>query len=376
MLSFNLTDKHLIKSCKHILDRLYREHKKTYINLFFYEKDIIFNEFDLNPLMRTGILKEIDGKYRANVQVFPLSGKFICTDFNYSAHRKKGNVYLTEKDGVWGILPEEAPIIAKKAIVEYGDTVLDLATGSGMIAIFCAEKAKKVIATDINPRAINYGIFNAILNSVEDKVEFRLGDLFKPVQRLKFNLIIWNGPTVAVPKTPDKYPVYSYGGTDGASFTKKFIDQVFNFLKPKGRLQWYDCTMGTNKLPVSMSYLQNKWKNKKIKVLFSSLTSTSLSLKTVFKIYAKYNLQGSKFKTPLSTKTVSILEEQAWYEWLMKNNLTHCYYGLVEVKPYSKFSFKIEFPKQDIRTDRYLTRYWLWMSYPLILKKLKICETY
>src|SRR3989338_9266222 len=182
MTEFNLKDKELIKSCKPILQNLYKKHKRKYIDLFFYEKDMIFKDTDIKPLIKTGILQKIGNKFRANVQVFPLSGKFICTDFNYSTHRKIGKTYTTKKDGVWGILPEETPVMAKKAIVKKNDVVLDLATGSGMIGIFCADKAKKVIATDINPRAINYAKFNAILNGVESKIEFRIGDLFNPVK--------------------------------------------------------------------------------------------------------------------------------------------------------------------------------------------------
>lgn len=373
---FQLKDKKLIKSCLPILSRLYQDYKKTYIDIFFYEKDVEFNKFDLNPLLKAQILKPVGNKFRANVQVFPLTGKFICTDFNYSAHRKIGNTYTTQKDGVWGILPEETPLIAKKAAVQKDDLVLDLATGSGMIAIFCADRARKIIATDINPRCINFGKFNAILNNVENKIEFRTGDLFEPVEGIKFDLIIWNGPTVSVPETPDKYPVYSYGGLDGTAFTKRFIDQAFYYLKPRGRIQWYDCAAGTNKLPASMIYLKSKWKNKGIRVLFTSLTSHPLLAKKVFEIYAKYNFENPKFKTPLETSEVIISEEQAWHKWLIDKGYTHFYYALVEVKPSSKFELNINFPKKDIRTDRYLTRYWLWMSYLLILKKLGKCETY
>lgn len=373
---FSLDNKTLIKSCKPILEKLYNERKKIYIDLFFYEKDIHFDEFDLTPLVKTQILIKIKNKFRANVQVFPLSGKFICTDFNYSAHRKVGKIYTTEKDGVWGILPEETPVIAKKAIVKKGDIVLDLATGSGMIGIFCADKAKKVIATDINPRAINYTQFNSILNSVDDKMEFRCGDLFEPVKGMKFDLIIWNGPTVAAPKTPNKYPVYSYGGMTGTEFTQRFIDQAFAYLKPRGRLQWYDCAVGTKVMPVSMEYLIGRWKDKKVKVIYKSLTSDPVSLMKSFEIYAKYNLEQPGFKTPLAFKEVTDKEEEKWHKWLRENGYTHFYYAFVEIWPSSRFEFKINFPKTDIRTDRYLTRYYLWMDYPMILKKLQQCEAY
>lgn len=373
---FNLENKKLIRSCSPILEKIYRERKRAYIDLFFYEKDINLGKFDPTPLVQTQIIRKIGDKYRANVQVFPLSGKFICTDFNYSAHRRVGKTYITEKDGVWGILPEETPVIAKKSIVKKGDLVLDLATGSGMIGIFCAEKARKVIGTDINPRAINYAQFNAILNSVDNKVEFRTGDLFEPVKGVKFDLIIWNGPTVAAPQVPGKYPIYSYGGVTGSEFTQRFIDQAFAHLNPNGRLQWYDCAVGTNEIPVSMEYLKKKWKNKKVKIIYNSLTSDPVSLAKSFELYAKYNLEQPEFRTPLAFKQITDKEEQEWHKWLQENGYTHFYYAFVEVWPNNEFEFKMNFPKTDIRTDRYLTRYYLWMDYRTILKKLQQCEDY
>lgn len=378
---FDLSNKKLIKSCHPILADFFKNHLKDYINLFFYEKDLALAGLNLTPLMKVGILEKIDGKFRARVQVYPLSGRFICTDFFKSRHRTLkhkdfSTIYLTDRDGVWGILDDETPILAKRNITQLGDIVLDLATGSGMIAIFCASKAKKVIGTDINPKAINYATFNAILNSVEDKVEFRLGDLFKPVEGEKFDLIIWNGPTVAVPETKgNKYPIYSDGGQDGAEFTRRFINEAFDFLKPNGKLQWYDCAMGNEKLPVSMDYAKNKWGNKKVKITYKSLTSTPVNLQKSYQIFAKYNLNPkNNFLTPLASKRVTIKEEAHWHKWLAKKGFTSVYYALVEVVPADKFEFDIIFPKKDLRTDRYLTQYWLFMSYPTILKHLQKAE--
>lgn len=370
----NINDKTLIKSCRPLLEKLYSKYRKKYIDLFFYERDLKFDKIDLSPLIEVGILKREGHKVHADIQVFPLSGKFICTDFNYSKYRKVRNTYKTLENGVWGILSEESPLLAKTAIVKKGDFVLDLATGSGIIAIFCADKAKKVIATDINPRAILYARFNAILNDVESKIEFRIGDLFKPVKGLKFDFIIWNGPTVAAPNVPQKYPIYSYGGMDGAEFTRRFINEAFSYLKQNGRLQWYDCAVGNKQLPISMQYLQQKWQHKRIKVIFSSLTNTPVSLEKQFQIYAKWNLERNDFKTPLAFKPITEKEERRWHDWLERNGHTHFYYAIVRVHPDNKFSLRIDFPKKDIRKDRYLTRYWLWMSYPTLLKRFLTCQ--
>ncbi len=372
----NLSNKSVIKSCIPLLAEFYSAYKKNYIDLFFYEKDLAFSEIDLSPLIESGIIRKIKGKFRANVQVFPLNGKFICTDFNYSLHRKIGNTFKTQPDGVWGILPEESPIIAKSAMVMKGDFVLDLATGSGIIAIFCADKAKKVIATDINPRAMIFARFNSILNGVEEKIDFRVGDLFQPVKGLKFDLIIWNGPTVSMPDVPEKYPIYSFGGKDGAEFTKRFINEALNYLKPQGRLQWYDSAVGTKTLPVSVKTIIDRWSKERVKVTYNSLTRVPLSLKKSFTSYAKWNMEQASFRTPLAYKEVTKREEKDWHDWLEKHKYTHFFFGIISATFENKFSLEVKFPKKDIRKDRYLTRYWLWMSYPTLLKRLRRCEHY
>ncbi len=100
---FELNNKKIIKSCKPILEELFLKYKKKYIELFFQEKDIVINNLNLNPLIKMKIIKKIGKKYRANVQVFPLSGRFICADFLISKHRKKGKVFLRRKNDVWTI---------------------------------------------------------------------------------------------------------------------------------------------------------------------------------------------------------------------------------------------------------------------------------
>lgn len=71
--------------------------------------------------------------------------------------------------------------------------VCDLGTGSGAIAIYCAKKSAKVVASDINPLAIRIARINSFLNNV--KVDLRLCDLFECYDKdEKFNIIIFNPP--------------------------------------------------------------------------------------------------------------------------------------------------------------------------------------
>ena len=234
----------LIKSCRAALIKLLRQDFRKYIELFFWEREVVGSSgtklFDI--LSKAGLITKHKNGYSANIMAYPLKDKFIITDFIFSTSHKKiikvgreiQELFVRKKDQVWAILPHETPQIINQLKIKKGDVVLDLATGSGAIALFCADKAKKVYATDINPRAIEYAQFNAILNNLEHKIKFRIGDLFSPVKNIKFDYITWNGPTVAAPNVANPSTTYAlsdFGGPDGAAFTRRFINQVSPFMK-------------------------------------------------------------------------------------------------------------------------------------------------
>ncbi len=71
---------------------------------------------------------------------------------------------------------------------------LDLGTGTGVIAVLLAKKGFTVTATDINPKSGNCLKLNASINKVARKITFKLGNLFEPVKKEKFDLITFNPP--------------------------------------------------------------------------------------------------------------------------------------------------------------------------------------
>lgn len=374
---FELRNKASIKACLPVLENLFSKHKESYINLFLREMDLYFDKEDLTPLLETGVVKSAGKKFRANVFVFPLSGKFIVCDFLISSHRVKDGRYLRRKDDVWPIFAYESPYIAKKAIVEKDDYVLDLATGSGVIALFCADKAKKVIGTDINPKAINYAQFNAILNGLDDKVEFRLGDLFEPVKNEKFDLIIWNGPTIATPDLPNKYPIYCFGGADGLDFTRKFIERAPNYLSLEGRMQWLDPCLGDETSPKSLEIIKEIWKNRNFDVVYEQRVKPN-PLYSLYKNVDKSLLKPAKgLPRPLWIEPLTDKELSGWLEFLKRNNFTHIHAGMYMVYPSESFKItktrpkKILFPRMN-----YLPQEWHFLSSSSIKRLLRICEGY
>jgi release factor glutamine methyltransferase len=72
--------------------------------------------------------------------------------------------------------------------------VLDVGTGTGILAIAAARTAARVTGVDRNPAAIECARINARGNGVEDRVDLRLGDLFEPVAEERFDLVLCNPP--------------------------------------------------------------------------------------------------------------------------------------------------------------------------------------
>jgi len=81
-----------------------------------------------------------------------------------------------------------------------GERALDVGTGNGIQAILLAAHAARVVATDVNPRAVAYAEFNAALNGVEN-LETRLGSFFEPVAGEQFDLVVANPPYVVSPES-------------------------------------------------------------------------------------------------------------------------------------------------------------------------------
>lgn len=113
--------------------------------------------------------------------------------------------------------------------IKEGEEVLDIGTGSGVQAVFAAEKAKRVVATDIGASAVETAIFNARHNGFSDKIDVRpAGDLFAPVRPdERFDVILFN---IDYPYKP---------GTEGLwKVHQRFFAEVGNYLKPGGRIYY------------------------------------------------------------------------------------------------------------------------------------------
>ena len=96
-----------------------------------------------------------------------------------------------------------------------------------------------MVATDINPYAIKCAKENARKNCVEDRIEFRLGDLFQPIRSDEtFSLILFNAPYL--PSKPFEQRSWIgrawAGGANGRDLVDRFIMNAPEFLSAGGRI--------------------------------------------------------------------------------------------------------------------------------------------
>jgi len=134
---------------------------------------------------------------------------------------------------------EDTFLLAENLKVKEKEVVLDMGTGCGILAVLATEKAKKVVATDINPYAIECAEKNAKMNRVEVKIEFRLGDLFQPIRTDEiFGLILFNAPYLPSEPCEEKSWIGRAwaGGLGGRKVIDRFITDALEFLTADGKI--------------------------------------------------------------------------------------------------------------------------------------------
>ena len=111
-----------------------------------------------------------------------------------------------------------------------GERALDVGTGNGIQAILLASHAARVVATDVNPRALAYARFNAALNGVET-IETREGSFFEPVAGEEFDLVVVNPPYVV---SPESAYLFRDSGLRGDAVSEQVVRAAPAALAPGG----------------------------------------------------------------------------------------------------------------------------------------------
>jgi len=169
--------------------------------------------------------------------------------------------YITGRKEFWSFALEvnsavliprpDTEIIVEEALDVYRNfnslpvRILDIGTGSGAIALAlaCEITEAKVVATDISIAALNLAQKNAATLGLKERIDFRQGNLFEPVEGL-FDIIVSNPPYIAVAEyeeLPVSVRVFEpsealLSGVSGLEFYEKLIYQAPGFLQKNGWL--------------------------------------------------------------------------------------------------------------------------------------------
>lgn len=130
------------------------------------------------------------------------------------------------------ILVESAVNILKENITNETKTIVEIGTGSGIISVMLALMVEniKIIAVDINPKALDLAKQNAEKFGVLEKIDFRLSNLFENIDEEDIFMLVSNPPYIAnsykLPKNVEFEPKNAlFGGDIGDELLKDIIKQ-------------------------------------------------------------------------------------------------------------------------------------------------------
>ncbi len=140
------------------------------------------------------------------------------------------------------LLPEQfSPWVRPQQV----KTALDLCTGSGCIAIALAHyfPDTRITATDLSTAALAVAQINIERHQLGNRIQLGNGNLFAPIGRQRFDLIVSNPPYVdkqrmgALPKEFRQEPSMALAaGDDGLEILQPMLQQARSYLHPKGVL--------------------------------------------------------------------------------------------------------------------------------------------
>jgi methylase of polypeptide subunit release factors len=144
-----------------------------------------------DALVRCGLASRSGGTILPHGRLAPIEGVLLASD-GYSRGEDPADYVAT-----YTPTARTCVLLTPRRPVR---SALDVGTGSGIHALLAAGHADRVVATDVNERALAFARFNAAVNGF-DHVEVRRGSLFEPAGEETFDLVTCNAPFVVSPES-------------------------------------------------------------------------------------------------------------------------------------------------------------------------------
>jgi Methyltransferase small domain len=183
-----------------------------------------FKDLDLSDAQEGELITEAGS---AGIDLEPYAdGQWILSDLPSERHK-------LSRDHVLGVGGASQTLV-NAVIKERVKTALDLGTGCGIQAINLSTHADRVTATDISERALRFASTTAQLAGLD--WDLRHGDMIKPVDGERFDLVVSNPPFVAGSGTTTH--TYRDSGRPGDAISKELARASKTLLNPGGTLQF------------------------------------------------------------------------------------------------------------------------------------------
>lgn len=140
-------------------------------------------------LVGAGLVRRAEDAVVARVCLMGLEGLLLAGD---RADRRRGRWFVTA--------PFQGTRAVAAAMPHIPGAALDVGSGGGALGLLARHRGSaRVVATDVNPRALEYVKRNAQLNGL-DAIETREGSWFEPATGERFDLITAHLPYVVGPE--------------------------------------------------------------------------------------------------------------------------------------------------------------------------------
>lgn len=143
---------------------------------------------------------------------------------------------------------EDSYLLADNLEIKQGQSVLEIGTGSGIVAMYASRLTDNITVTDINFDACELARKNFEDNGIEN-IEILFGNLFEPVKNSKFDVILFNTPYLPTEEDEVLDDTINYafdGGLNGRKVIDLFLNEVGNHLNDNGIVQIIQSSLSGN----------------------------------------------------------------------------------------------------------------------------------